>query len=227
MRKKREVVPRSGSPAPRGRDLGRGGGCHCAKGLRRCIIGAIHTENFRKSLKGCAMSDRVLKNYVDGRWISAESTRTQPVINPATGETLALSPLSNAKDVDRAVAAAHAAFLELRETPPYSRARSMFRLKALMEEHFEELSELTVLENGKIIDEARAEVRRAIENVELAAGIPSLMMGYNMKMLRRASTRSPSVSPLACAVRSTRSTSQRWCRSGSCPWQSPVAIRIS
>ncbi len=127
------------------------------------------------------MAERTIKNYINGQWVTADSTRVQPVINPATQEVLANAPLSNAKDVDRAVAAAHEAFQEWRETPPYTRARSMFRFKNLMEEHFEELSQIVVKENGKTIDEARAEVRRSIENVELAAGIPTQMMGYNLE----------------------------------------------
>ena len=127
------------------------------------------------------MSERLIKNYVNGTWTKPDSTRTQPVRNPATGETIATVTLSNAKDVDKAVVAAHEAFLEWRQTPPYTRARTMFKLKELMEQNFEELARLVTLENGKIIDEARAEVRRAIENVELAAGIPTQMMGYNLE----------------------------------------------
>ena len=99
--------------------------------------------------------------------------------NPATGELVARVPLSTEDEVNQAVAAAKAAFQEWRETPPMVRARYMFRLKALMEERFEDLARTIVQEHGKILDEARGEVRRAIENVEAAAGIPSLMMGYN------------------------------------------------
>jgi malonate-semialdehyde dehydrogenase (acetylating)/methylmalonate-semialdehyde dehydrogenase len=92
---------------------------------------------------------------------------------------IARMPLSTAEEVNQAVASAHAAFQEWRETPPLVRARTMFRLKALMEEHFEDLARVITTEHGKILDEARGEVRRAIENVEVAAGVPSLMMGYN------------------------------------------------
>lgn len=120
-----------------------------------------------------------LKNYVDGQWVDSASSELLDVHNPATDEVIARVPLSTAEEVGRAVAAAKAAFVEWRETPPLVRSRSMFRLKALMEEHFEELARTITLEHGKILDEARGEVRRAIENVEVAAGIPSLMMGYN------------------------------------------------
>jgi malonate-semialdehyde dehydrogenase (acetylating)/methylmalonate-semialdehyde dehydrogenase len=120
-----------------------------------------------------------LKNYVGGKWTASGSKRTLDVHNPASGEAIGRVPLSTAGEVRSAVAAAKAAFPEWRETPPLVRSRYMFRLKALLEEHFEDLARTVTLEHGKIIDEARGEVRRAIENVEVAAGVPSLMMGYN------------------------------------------------
>jgi len=120
-----------------------------------------------------------LKNYINGEWVPSQSGELLEVRNPATDELVARVPLSTEDEVNQAVAAAKAAFQEWRETPPIVRARYMFRLKALMEDHFEELARTIVQEHGKILDEARGEVRRAIENVEAAAGIPSLMMGYN------------------------------------------------
>ncbi len=122
-----------------------------------------------------------VKNYINGSWVASKSSRKQPVMNPATGEQLAEVPLSTAAEVDKAVKAAAAAFYEWRTTPPYTRARAMFKFKNLMEENFEELSRLVVKENGKTIDESRGEVRRSIENIELAAGIPQQMMGYNLE----------------------------------------------
>ena len=119
-----------------------------------------------------------LKNYIDGEWVESSGEMLE-VDNPATGEVIARVPLSTPKVVDQAVAAAKAAFEEWRETPPLVRARYMFRLKGLMEEHFEDLARTIVKEHGKTIDEARGEMRRAIENVEVAMAVPSLMMGYN------------------------------------------------
>lgn len=120
-----------------------------------------------------------LKNYIGGEWVASKSKKALDVHNPATGKPIARVPLSTKEEVDRAVRAAKEAFREWRETPPLVRSRYMFRLKGLLEEHFEDLARTIVLEHGKIIDEARGEVRRAIENVEVAAGVPSLMMGYN------------------------------------------------
>jgi malonate-semialdehyde dehydrogenase (acetylating)/methylmalonate-semialdehyde dehydrogenase len=127
------------------------------------------------------MAIDTLKNYIDGEWVESSSDKTLEVRNPATGEFLAHVPLSTPDEVDEAVCAANETFQYWRETAPYARARYMFRLKEAMEARFEDLAETIVLEHGKIIDEARGEVRRGIENVEVAAGVPSLMMGYNME----------------------------------------------
>jgi len=127
------------------------------------------------------MSQKILKNYIDGEWLASQSPNSLEVRNPATDEVIAKVPLSTVDEVNQAVEAAKEAFLEWRETPPYTRARYMFALKNIMEDRFEELAQIIVKEHGKIIDEARGEVRRAIENVEVAGGVPSLMMGYNME----------------------------------------------
>jgi malonate-semialdehyde dehydrogenase (acetylating)/methylmalonate-semialdehyde dehydrogenase len=127
------------------------------------------------------MAAQRLRNYIDGEWVESGAERWLEVRDPASDEVIAEVPMSPAAEVKRAADAAARAFEEWRETPPYTRARYMFELKALMEARFEDLAEVIVREHGKIIDEARGEVRRAIENVEVAAGAPSLMMGYNME----------------------------------------------
>ncbi len=127
------------------------------------------------------MDIKVLKNYIDGEWIESLSEKSLEVRNPATTEVIARVPLSSAEEVEKAVQSAKNAFQEWRETTPYTRARYMFDLKILMEERFEDLAQIIVREHGKIIDEARGEVRRGIENVEVAVGVPSMMMGYNME----------------------------------------------
>ena len=125
------------------------------------------------------MESETLKNYVDGEWVTSRSAEVLEVHNPATDEVIGHVPMSTMEEVKEAVQAAKDAFWEWRETPPLVRARTMFRLRALMEDQFEDLARTIVKEHGKIIDEARGEVRRAIENVEVAAAVPSLMMGYN------------------------------------------------
>ena len=121
----------------------------------------------------------VLKNYINGEWVESKSTDIRDVINPATGEVIAKVPMSTVEETEEAIKAANEAFARWRRTIPVTRARYFFDMKALMEEQFEDLARHVVIENGKTIDEARGEIRRGIENVELATGIPSLMMGYN------------------------------------------------
>src|SRR5260221_5439432 len=126
------------------------------------------------------MTDRTVENYINGMWVASKSENMRTILNPATNEAIAQVPLSTVAEVDKAVQAAQEAFEDWRTTPPYTRARSMFKFKNLLEEHFEELSRTVVIEHGKTIDEARAEVRRAIENVELASSHPSHMIGDDM-----------------------------------------------
>ncbi|UCF61211.1 MAG: CoA-acylating methylmalonate-semialdehyde dehydrogenase [Anaerolineaceae bacterium] len=127
------------------------------------------------------MTPKVLKNYIDGEWVESKSGELLDVRNPATAEVIARVPLSTTDEVTSAIQAAKTAFPGWRETTPFTRARYMFELKNVMEDRFEELAAVIVKEHGKIIDEARGEVRRSIENVEVAAGIPSLMTGYNLE----------------------------------------------
>lgn len=118
---------------------------------------------------------RQLKNYIGGKWAAADASEYVPVLNPATCEVLGECPESTATDVHKAVEAALAVFDEWRSTPVLNRAQYMYRFKTLLEERFEELARVIVLENGKTIDEARGEVRRGIESVDYATGVPFLM----------------------------------------------------
>ncbi len=122
-----------------------------------------------------------LRNFIGGEWVAPSSADYLELTNPATGEPLGKVPLSGARDVDAAVAAAQAAFLKWRQVPPVVRARYLFKLKYLMEEHFDEIATTVTREHGKTLDEARGSVRRGIENVEHACGIPTLMMGKTLE----------------------------------------------
>lgn len=121
-----------------------------------------------------------VKNYIGGEWEDSEGGIVD-VVNPATCQAIARVPISTQNELNAAVEAAFDAFPDWRRTPPLARVRCLFRLKGLMEEHFEELSRIQTMEHGKTIDESRGETRRGIENVEVATGIPSLMMGYNLE----------------------------------------------
>lgn len=120
-------------------------------------------------------------NYIHGRWRRPANSEHQDVLNPATGQTIAQVPLSGPSDVDLAVDAAAAAFPAWRRTPPEERIQYFFKLKALLEDHLDELARLITMENGKTLTESRAELRRGIENVEVACGIPTMMQGYNLE----------------------------------------------
>ena len=122
-----------------------------------------------------------LENYIDGEWVKSESKEALDVVNPATQKILARVPMSTAGEVNRAIEAAKEAFPEWRQTTPLARVRCLFRLKELLEENFEELSRVQTVEHGKTIDESRGETRRGIEMVEVATGIPSLMMGKSLE----------------------------------------------
>src|SRR6266550_2337687 len=126
-----------------------------------------------------------IPNYVDGQWRESNAAEDLDVINPATGEALAKVPLSSADEVARAVEAAASAWPEWRRTPPEDRIQPLFKLKQLLEDHLDELSRIITQENGKTFAEAKAELRRAIENVEVACGIPMMMQGYNLEDVAR------------------------------------------
>ncbi len=122
-----------------------------------------------------------LLNYFGGAWTRSTASEYLPVANPATSERLASVPSGTKQDVDAVVRAAAVAFPAWRRTPPEDRIQYLFKLKQLLEERVEDLARVCTLENGKTLSESRAELRRAIENVEVACGIPTLMQGYNLE----------------------------------------------
>lgn len=122
------------------------------------------------------MAEKLL-NYVNGAWRESAAERYLEVRNPATDEVLATVPLTPPNEVDEAARLAYEAFPAWRRTPAPTRIQYLFKLKTLMEEHFEDLSRSVTIENGKNLADARGEIRRAIENVEVACGIPTMMMG--------------------------------------------------
>ena len=129
------------------------------------------------------MSVSTVPSLIGGRFEEPGSDEIDPIYDPATGETIAMLPYSTPKEIDRAVRAAKEAFPAWANTPVPDRAQVMFRFKAILEEHFEELSQLVTRENGKTLPESRGEVRRAIEVVELACGAPTLTMGTNLDQI--------------------------------------------
>jgi len=118
--------------------------------------------------------------YVNGKWTNAEGRPVMPITNPATGAQIAQVAYASATDVDRTVELAHAAYLKWREVPVVDRVQPLYRFKMLLEKHANDLAAALTMENGKTTDDARGEVRRAIQMVEVACGMPSLMMGDSL-----------------------------------------------
>ena len=118
-----------------------------------------------------------LRNYVAGEWRSADTS--QEVRNPATGQVIARVPLSAPVDIDEAVRFAGNAFQEWRQVPVPARVQYLFKLKDLLESHQDEIAHLITDECGKTFTEAIAELRRGIENLEVACGLPFMIQGYN------------------------------------------------
>jgi len=118
-------------------------------------------------------------NYIDNSWIQSTALEFVEVINPATQELIAKTPLSTLEEVNHAALSASKAFIDWKRTPVIERVQYLFKLKNALDQHFEELSRLITIECGKTLEESRGEMRRAIENVEIASGMPILMQGYN------------------------------------------------
>jgi len=148
----------------------------------RGMLRPFHREARERSMSSAVTTQVTdLQNYVNGAWRRSTAIEYVDVTNPATAEILARTPLSTSADVDAAVQAASDAFPAWRRTPPGERVQYLFKLKNLLEENIDELSRVITLENGKTFPEAKAELRRAIENVEVACGIPMMMQGYNLE----------------------------------------------
>ncbi|WP_410514605.1 methylmalonate-semialdehyde dehydrogenase [Paenibacillus sp. BR2-3] len=121
-----------------------------------------------------------LKNYINGEWVESKTTRYEDVYNPATKEVIARVPLSTKEDINYAVEVAEKAFQKWQKVAVPRRARILFNFQQLITQHKDELACLITIENGKNLSEALGEVGRGIENVEFAAGAPSLMMGDSL-----------------------------------------------
>src|SRR5919199_5589642 len=147
------------------------------------LLHKVPKEAARRRIDDMQARERALevRNLIGGEWEGRDGHETEPVYDPATGEIIAETPLSTREDVDRAVAKAEEAFPSWAGTPVVERARVLFRFKALLEEHFEELRDLVTLENGKDAKDAGGEVRRGIEVVEFACGMPTLLMGETVR----------------------------------------------
>jgi len=126
-----------------------------------------------------------LLNFINGQWRRSSAGQYLDVINPATAAAMATVPLSPVAEVDAAVQAAAAAFPAWRQTPAGDRIQHLFKLKTLLEAHINEIAAIITDECGKTFAESVGEIRRGIENVEVACGAPILMQGYNNEDIAR------------------------------------------
>ncbi|MGI8423857.1 MAG: CoA-acylating methylmalonate-semialdehyde dehydrogenase [Chloroflexota bacterium] len=120
-------------------------------------------------------------NYVGGEWRVPNGAQFADVFNPATAQRHAQVVISDKAEVARAVAAAQKAYPDWRRTPPVERVRFFFTFRQLLEQHFDEIARAITQDHGKTLEDARGELRRAVENVEVACGITTLMMGYGLE----------------------------------------------
>ncbi|MEM5010381.1 methylmalonate-semialdehyde dehydrogenase [Niallia taxi] len=121
-----------------------------------------------------------LKNYINGEWVESNTTVYEEVYNPATKEVIGRVPISTKEAIEQATNAARAAFEKWKNVAVPRRARILFNYQQLLTKNKEELARLITIENGKNLTEALGEVQRGIENVEFAAGAPTLMMGDSL-----------------------------------------------
>src|SRR6202142_1675290 len=116
-------------------------------------------------------------NYINGEWIEPKVKDYVEVINPATGELMARTPLCGFGEVDSAAKAAAAAFSDWRQTPVQDRIQYLFKLRDLLKANLDEIVRTITNEAGKTFEESKAEMVRAIENVEVACGMPMMSKG--------------------------------------------------
>jgi malonate-semialdehyde dehydrogenase (acetylating)/methylmalonate-semialdehyde dehydrogenase len=120
---------------------------------------------------------RTINHFIGGKEVAGTSGRFSDVFNPATGEVQAKVALATDAEVDAAVKSAAAAFPGWATTPPLTRARIMFKFKALLEDNADKIVAAITSEHGKVLSDAKGELTRGIEVVEFACGAPQLLKG--------------------------------------------------
>ena len=122
-----------------------------------------------------------LKYFIDGEWVESKTEKYMPVYNPSTGEVIAETPCCTSEEVEAAIASAKAAFPAWSNTPVMKRVQVVFKFRELLEEHMDELTEICAREHGKVWSEAKGDILKVKEPVELACSAPSLLMGDAMR----------------------------------------------
>lgn len=131
------------------------------------------------------MSIKRRKYCVNGAWRESKTTKYMPITDSSTGKVIAEAPCCTTEEVNSAVEAARAAFPAWAEKPVFERAQLMFRFKAILDEHLDELTTLVATELGKNLDESRGDVLKAIEVVEVACAVPVFIQGDSLMNVSR------------------------------------------
>jgi malonate-semialdehyde dehydrogenase (acetylating)/methylmalonate-semialdehyde dehydrogenase len=116
-----------------------------------------------------------LQNFINGKWVQSQGSEYLDVVNPATSEVMTQVPAGNSNDLDLAANAASEASSLWRNTPAGERVQYLFKMKTILENNSNEIAEICTNESGKTFAESKAEIVRALENIEVACGIPILM----------------------------------------------------
>ena len=131
------------------------------------------------------MNNGHLQNFINGQWQPSKAKEYLDVKNPATAQVMAQVPLSPKDEVDQAARYAAEAWEEWRQVPVTERIQYLFKWKFLLEENFLDIARTTTDECGKTLEESKGELRRGIENVETACGMPIMIQGYNNEDIAR------------------------------------------
>ena len=116
-----------------------------------------------------------IKNYINGQWVESKGAKYLDVINPATSKCESRVPAGSREDVDYASESAHRAWYSWKNTPAVKRVQYLFRMKQILEDNVDEIASICTRESGKTFAESKAEMVRAVENIEVACNIPKLM----------------------------------------------------
>jgi len=123
------------------------------------------------------MALQIVRNYVDGKWIEPDNSGHLDIENPSTGQIIGKTPLSTVAEVNRAIDSASEAFKTWSRTPVARRVEPLYKLDALLRENEEKIARTLVEEMGKSLPDARAEMKRIFENIEVACAMPVLQQG--------------------------------------------------
>lgn len=127
------------------------------------------------------MGVKKLRYFAGGEWLESKTEKYMDVYNPSTGEVMAQTPCCTVDEVEYAISKAKKAFKTWSQVPVCKRVQVLYKFRSLLEEHMDELTELVAREHGKVWDEAKGDILKVKEPVELACGAPTLMMGESLR----------------------------------------------